>query len=148
MTRTPLWCLLAYADNWNARVFDVVLFEWLTGLEKWGIDLEKYGERERPLWPRLSDERGDEINNGTCYGFGYGPCVRDWKLFYEHPGDRYAGVFWDMIEHPERMIPGSFMEPEEDMWEDDYFEDSLRQKLSWRHAWSVLGTSPCGDSQA
>jgi hypothetical protein len=44
-------------------------------------------------------------------GFTSGPNPDDWSVYLSNPLDEHAGEFWDMIEHPERAMPGA--------WNDD-----------------------------
>ena len=47
----------------------------------------------------------------------YGPKADDWRIWLSNPRDEWAGEFWDMIDHPERAMPGAW---EEDSSEDDF----------------------------
>ena len=38
-------------------------------------------------------------------GFAYGRNYFDWQLWYRNRGDLFAGVFWDMMDHPEGRLP-------------------------------------------
>ena len=42
--------------------------------------------------------------------FSYGPEASDWHIWHRHQGDVFAGDFWDMLEHPERRVPGAWIE--------------------------------------
>jgi hypothetical protein len=37
-----------------------------------------------------------------------GPDIDKWRLWLSNPLDEWAGEFWDMIDHPERAIPGAW----------------------------------------
>jgi hypothetical protein len=126
------------------------LKNWLSLLQRAGVDLSLYGQEEcrlladlqytceHPwLWSgKLRDQRSiseelmaanpefsfDVHNTVAVFTFTYGPSPDDWKLWFCHPGDRYAGPFWRMIEeesllegveHPVGShVPGA--------WQDDY----------------------------
>ena len=47
-------------------------------------------------------------------GFDYGPCVDEWRLWVSNPLDEWAADFWDMIDHPERAIPGAWDDEREE----------------------------------
>jgi hypothetical protein len=102
----------------------LALLAWLKVLKNCGIDLETYGRkqalifsREDAAWP------GREIllcqNCGLYYrlglylrliGFEFGPNPEDWKFWFSEPTDQLVGEFWDMVEHPERRMPGAWDE--------------------------------------
>jgi len=46
----------------------------------------------------------------SVFGLGSGSEANDWHLWLSNPLDEWAGEFWDMIDHPERAIPGAFEE--------------------------------------
>ncbi|KAI7416154.1 hypothetical protein KC336_g10483 [Hortaea werneckii] len=68
---------------------------WLTLLAMAGVDLSS-------LW------RHCEV-----IALRFGSTATEWGLWVLHPGDCYSGQFWDMVEHPERSIPGAWTESEE-----------------------------------
>jgi hypothetical protein len=123
------------------------LQNWLSLLQRAGVDLFLYGQEERRLlaevqstcehpwiWSgQLQDCRMiseelmvanpefsyDKHNMAALFTFDYGPDPDDWKLWLCHPGDRYAGPFWSMVEgpshvevehHVETHVPGSWLE--------------------------------------
>jgi hypothetical protein len=91
---------------------------WLQTLREFGIDLERYGKIEQKLfyqkdWPardiKLSDLfHGREVYTLHLIGLNVGPEPKDWKIWVSEPCDEFAGDFWDMLEHPERTIPGAW----------------------------------------
>jgi len=123
---------------------------WLTVLGTLGFDLAVYGEVESRLFQQLQRkyqcERPWDFWHGTkphsCYdysgckrdwanydderpalfAFSYGATVSDWKVFEIHPGDQYAGQFWQLIEkddfetggtgHNRQYVPGGWVEIE------------------------------------
>jgi hypothetical protein len=127
------------------------LKNWLSVLQRAGVDLDLYGQEEcrlladlqytceHPwLWcGKLQDRRSiseellaanpdfsfDVHNTVSVFTFTYGANPDDWKLWFYHPGDRYAGPFWRMIEEEslleveERPGGGSYVPG---AWHDDY----------------------------
>lgn len=49
----------------------------------------------------------EPVSKFRVIGFDYGPCVDEWRLWVSNPPDEWATDFWDMIDHPERAIPGA-----------------------------------------
>jgi hypothetical protein len=94
------------------------LLTWLQTLQGFGIDLERYGKTEHKLFYQESSSwRNLELlmegSRGEVYplrliGLQVGPEPEDWKLWLSEPSDEFAGDFWDMVEHPERTIPGAW----------------------------------------
>jgi hypothetical protein len=93
-----------------------VLLTWLQTLRGFGIDLERYGKSEHKLFYRkdspgrdlrLCDVGGD-IYHLRLVGLQVGPAPEDWNVWLSEPSDEFARDFWDMLEHPERTIPGAW----------------------------------------
>jgi hypothetical protein len=94
-----------------------VLLTWLQTLQGFGIDLERYGKTEHKLFYQESSSwrnlelhipgRG-EVSSLRLVGLQVGPKPEDWKVWLSEPSDEFAGDFWDMLEHPERTIPGAW----------------------------------------
>jgi hypothetical protein len=97
---------LTYAGH---RTINAGLLDWLRILHAAGIDLMEYGRAEESEvrdWARNHQHPG---RRGFCtdvIGFTYGPEPEDWALFFEHPGDEYAGDFWESVEPSESIMPG------------------------------------------
>ena len=87
-------------------IVNVGLRSWARALIRAGINLEGCGEYEAKQFRKHISEFED-----NCIGFSFGPKASDWHVWFRHLGDEYAGDFWDMLEHPERAIPGA--------WNDD-----------------------------
>jgi hypothetical protein len=104
---------------------------WLRVLENAGIDLEEYGLEEklqyqkglvenicvfkvadRPKW-----NSGIAIPTMTIYSvlFRYGPTPSDWKFWLIEQMDDGFSEFWDMVDHPERAMPGYWDERFDEM---------------------------------
>jgi hypothetical protein len=97
---------------------------WLEQLSIAGVDLLQYGEREK----RLSFHRSEETNNEHIYTwrrkvgrqtmeetmklrlstFVYGPSPCDWQFWITEVLDESFAEFWDMVDHPERAMPGAW----------------------------------------
>lgn len=80
---------------------------WAECLYRAGVDLTCYGNVETKLIQ--SDERLSQSlkeRGFSCLTYGARPT--DWRWWYLHPGDSYAGVFWAMVEHEEQCIPGAW----------------------------------------
>lgn len=94
------------------------LLTWLQTLQGFGIDLERYGKTEHKLFYQESSSwrnleflipgRGEEVYPLRLIGLQVGPEPEDWKVWLSEPSDEFAGDFWDMLEHPERTIPGAW----------------------------------------
>lgn len=134
---TPFWAVVQYMMSQSAcRIQErgtVALRGWIAALEANGVDLIMYGAREMELAPPCDPADSQPI----LYGFTYGSRAQDWKLCFEHPGDRYAGIFWDMIEHPERKLPGAWYECEDrkEHWPYKYWDDKYFDDLLWKWRW-------------
>ncbi len=119
---------------------------WLEALEAGGVDLELYGELEQPLLDSYRKEQMTRPLTGTSLdrwyendirikaeliGLQYGPKPRDWKFFWREPTDVFVGEFWRDIEREIPLLPGSWVEDEEDDndWTGDEGEDCDVPKL-------------------
>jgi hypothetical protein len=97
---------------------------WLEQLAIAGVDLLQYGEREK----QQNFERSTEVNNECFYtwqrkdgmeatkitlkvrliSFVYGPSSCDWQFWVTEVLDESHTEFWDMVDHPERGMPGAW----------------------------------------
>jgi hypothetical protein len=109
----------------------VVVFLWLQVLESAGIDLEEYGQKEKRLYQMdlatnlvdfnlssRSQRDYDIIERiSTIYSiiFKYGPTPSDWKFWLIEQMDDSFSEFWDMVDHPERAMPGYWDERFDEM---------------------------------
>jgi hypothetical protein len=102
----------------------LALLAWLEILKNFGVDLEAYGRKEASIlssedveWPGreilLCRRCGLNYRFGLylrLIGFAFGPNPKDWKFWFSDPTDQLVGEFWDMVEHPERRMPGAWDE--------------------------------------
>ena len=83
---------------------------WVRCLSDAGVDLVSYGEGEHKLL------RGQqEFHESLCeihgfMNFTYGPDPGDWHVWLRHPGDLYAGMFWELVESERQQLPGAWIE--------------------------------------
>jgi hypothetical protein len=134
---TPLLFIFSafFDDPWGNSMRMPILTEALVPIQMWlrllqtsGIDLEEYGRTEkvvhatsRALKKRWLCSRWRP--NGYCdffyrlISFDYGPEPSDWKFWLVEDThwmkDDFC-EFWDMIDHPERAIPGAWSEDFDD----------------------------------
>jgi hypothetical protein len=146
--KRPRWGDPLVLPHIQTQAMRTRLKNWLSLLQRVGVDLLLYGQEERRLladvqttcehpwiWSgRLQDCRViseeimvenpdfsyDKHNMAALFTFTYGAEPDDWELWLCHPGDRYAGPFWRMVEEPskvkvvehhvERRMPGGWLE--------------------------------------
>jgi hypothetical protein len=97
---------------------------WLEQLSSAGVDLWQYGQREQ----FLNFKRSEEVNNECFYTwrkkragettehtlklrlttFIYGSSLCDWQFWITEVFDESFAEFWDMVDHPERSMPGAW----------------------------------------
>jgi hypothetical protein len=108
----------------------IPLIMWLELLYEGGINLVDYGRKENQLLQEgqtmslfYFTVRRRPIGSGRgAFGgfkafslsFNYGPKPSDWQFWLIEQMDDSFAEFWDMIDHPERAMPGSW---------DDRFDD-------------------------
>ncbi|RMY76156.1 hypothetical protein D0862_13796 [Hortaea werneckii] len=91
---------------------------WLFLLAMAGVDLSRFAKREARLFRRhwRASQRvlwKSFFQHCEVIALRFGSKATEWGLWVSHPGDCYSGLFWDMVEHPERSIPGAWTESEE-----------------------------------
>ncbi|THZ96434.1 hypothetical protein D6C88_01584 [Aureobasidium pullulans] len=99
-----------------------------------GLDLKQHNFEAESDWKgtRLHDDRWKHLSRVLL--FQQGPQPQDWNLFVSDMREEYAyeccGDFWDMIEHPERMMPGAWCEQAPDFgdWECSHAENYYRYR--------------------
>ncbi|KAJ8061664.1 hypothetical protein OCU04_009465 [Sclerotinia nivalis] len=104
------------------QCFRYAIGMWLNQLVSAGIDLMEYGQWGKRVYDYdecycfyLSDHRGVLESRLSCWrliSFTYGPKESDWRFWFtmedECMLDGGLAEFWDMVEHPERQIPGAW----------------------------------------
>ena len=107
----------------------IVVRAWLKALLAAGVDLQRYGKAEKDLHLRGEVNRcfsssywlpgkGFELSEykpeitWRLISFTYGPSPQDWQFWFSEPTDKFAGQFWNMIEHPELIMPGAWVNDE------------------------------------
>jgi hypothetical protein len=110
----------------------VTVVLWLRVLESAGIDLEQYGQKEKLIYQKglaeniywftlVQKETGadtkEPIRRYVMYSFTfiYGPTAADWKFWLIEQMDDSFWEFWDMVDHPERAMPGYWDERFDEM---------------------------------
>lgn len=97
---------------------------WLEQLRSAGVDLEEYGRKEHNLHiekPELVarecfyvwHKKGKSRLTRCCticrlISFTYGPSPDDWRFWMMEWMDDSFRDFWEMVDHPERAIPGAW----------------------------------------
>jgi hypothetical protein len=108
--------------------FRVPVMAWLEQLKQSGVDLAKYGRKERrahvkyelnkdfeclDMPDRLSDI--EEFSSQHLLSFISGHKPGDWQFWMTDMMADHFVEFWDMVDHPERCIPGAW---------NDYFDNN------------------------
>jgi hypothetical protein len=97
-----------------------------------GVDLIEYGRRESRLHRKHHvkkqwDDFDEDLNSSTCgkrvftlrlISFTYGLSPEDWQFWFTEAMDISFLEFWQMVEHPERGMPGAWNEY-------DYYDDNI-----------------------
>jgi hypothetical protein len=97
------------------------LIIWLKQLKNSGVDLIRYGRDEKDILESSSAEKEFEYfweakGNRFYYlyirwiNFTYGPEPEDWTFWFAPVMEDYFTDFWDMVDHPERAMPGAWVE--------------------------------------
>jgi hypothetical protein len=96
-----------------------------------GVDLIEYGQTESRLHRKhqvkmrwgvfggilYSPARGKRVFTLRLISFTYGPSPEDWQFWFTEAMDISFLEFWQMVEHPEREMPGAWNEY-------DYYDDN------------------------
>jgi len=115
------------------RIAGTAAMVWLRQLRSSGIDLVEYGRREKHvhIHNRISKEyvarENDDAQVFRFISFDYGPEPADWQFYFTEAMKNYFMQFWDMIDHPERALPGAWIDDppwdDKDPWGDLSFYD-------------------------
>jgi hypothetical protein len=108
---------------------------WLEQLRYSGIDLRRYGRKEKSLWKDPTVNREWETFECKTHGlwtanclrirlinFTYGPEPGDWRFWIEPVLPNDFIQFWEMVDHPERAMPGAW-EEECSVYDYRYYND-------------------------
>jgi hypothetical protein len=125
--RTPMLVLFEriwsniYFEKRALKIFQRGLYLWLQLLHGARVDLEEYGEISRMVHlSRGADKTFEKtfkysgdlewwICRYRFLGCDFGPKPEDWVFYGMEEPDDSAAEFWDMVEHPERAIPGAWV---------------------------------------
>jgi hypothetical protein len=129
LARTPFLSLFAGLADWgydaNSNTANKVLQIWLEDLEACGVDLLEYGRTEKAIFDGLPYEDKDfalasltwvliEVVDASyvwhLIDFTFGPLRSDWVIYGSEPTDQFAGDFWSMVDPPEMLMPGMWIE--------------------------------------
>ncbi|KUJ17095.1 uncharacterized protein LY89DRAFT_71959 [Mollisia scopiformis] len=133
---TPMLNIMCGSVYWWNRTPVPGLMSWLHLLKRCTIDLEEYGRMEKHIHLTLEVKRswrGLKLNpprrfcgiqsekikperpfEARLVNFVFGPEPDDWQFWFTHDLERWFCDFWEMIEHPERGMPGSWTDFAED----------------------------------
>lgn len=121
---------------------------WLKQLKDSGVDLVNYGKNEqlvlespgvyREFWyynAHIDRHIGQRRRNQSCkmrlINFTYGPEPDDWAFWFVPVMQDYFMDFWEMIDHPERAMPGAWEEEypyDPCSYYDEYYYDSSAEE--------------------
>jgi hypothetical protein len=123
--RSPPDCFI-YDEGSNRiskKNLPMPLRTWLEQLKGAGVDLVEYGKGEKCVLERLyailewdfwefgKKERWYGVRSDLrLINLTYGPEPDDWKFWFAPVMKDYFIDFWDMIDHPERAVPGAWQE--------------------------------------
>jgi hypothetical protein len=104
--------------------------EWLEILQGAGVDLQDYGKHEKQFFRHFDQKRHLFLNRPRqtlpmwrLVNFAYGPEISDWKLYIVEEMSESFLQFWDMVEHPERSMPGAWKDCDEVLSYLEYLSD-------------------------
>jgi hypothetical protein len=93
----------------------IPVFLWLSLLANSGVDLVEYGRKEKLAYncsfPSFCSTRYYPFQKARkifSFTFNYGARPEDWQVWLIPAMDNSFIEFWDMVDHPERAMPGYF----------------------------------------
>ncbi|TVY41704.1 hypothetical protein LOCC1_G005526 [Lachnellula occidentalis] len=100
------------------------MMAWIEQLQIVGIDLVEYGRKEKELHiqEKVSKEcfaycMREKLSKLRLTSFTYGPEPADWQFWFTEVMENYFTQFWDMVDHPERAMPGAWVEDDERLYD-------------------------------
>jgi hypothetical protein len=120
-------------ENWQSLVDQATLsaMVWLEQLGNAGVDLLEYGRKEKEIQNQKKASKEWAVRRGIdpplffrLISFTYGPEPTDWKFWFTDVMEIYFIQFWNMVDHPERAIPGAWVE---DQYVDRQYPDWAKE---------------------
>ena len=95
------------------QISGLVLRVWLRELAAAGVDLVRFGQMEKLIWTdedvrREFPWRYDQWTTQRVISFTYGPFPEDWCIWLSEGSDSFAGDFWDLVDRPVKLMPGTW----------------------------------------
>ena len=116
-------CLRDWKDSLSDLITNatIIVQAWTSELKLAGANLTEYGELEHDIL--IKSTAPYEAMNWTwsaepkvwrtrcrIISFAYGPDTKDWSISLSWPFDEWAGQFWNSVENPELLMPGSWVD--------------------------------------
>jgi len=89
------------------------LLIWLKELKSVGVDLVDYGHEEQEIHIQKQVSKEWQLSSTRLLrliSFTYGSEPTDWEFWFTEVMENYFLCFWDMVDHPERGMPGAWNE--------------------------------------
>jgi len=127
MRASPVRCIFSEEyESVPLSYFQVAARLWLHQLKETGVDLVRFGREEKRVhhqckvnteWEFWEPETRKNrpfsklrrITTQRLISFTYGPSPSDWIFFITEAMEWHFSEFWDMVDHPERAMPGAWI---------------------------------------